>query len=286
MSKASAPDSEWWVFNDEAFISFNAQMPTEVSLANFMWELRELKDLIPKITGRLQDVVANSYLTLEFGWLPLIGDLQKLYRIGETVKSRLDYLLARWGKNTHLGAYKKVVLTPSPIDPVPLNAFANLALGVDIEQCTITYRAGGYMFHTLEWVKSARAEWHALAGALGFLDPLAIVWEAIPYSFVVDWVFDMDSWINRYGHIVEEPEHWSIYGLCTSRKKEVKARIFQVNQEGSYNISRFPNREIGTFSSSVYERLPGLPTSPVFDRASFVTPKQLALLAALGVGHT
>lgn len=280
------PDGEYSQFCDEAYHTLTAQFPTEVSIANFMWELRELQDLIPKIQGGLTDIVANGYLTLNFGWLPLIGDLQKLYNIGKTVKTRLDYLRARWGRKTRLGTSKRVNVAKPPIGPIALNASAGAHIRGDVTRCETTYRAGGRLFHTLEWVNQANAEWHALIGALGFLDPLAIVWEAIPYSFVVDWVIGMDSWINRYWHLVEEPDHWNISGLCGSRKTVIEVNIVQVNSTEMWQGTRFEDRLLGTFSYSSYDRSPGLLTSSSFDRVGLVTPKQLALLAALGVGHT
>lgn len=280
------PDSEFRLWCDQAFASLTQQFPTEVSIANFIWELRELKDLIPKIQDGLSKVAANGYLTLEFGWLPLISDLQKLWNIQKVVKTRLDYLLARWGKPTRVGT-AKVINTPPRVErQYGLFEEAGLFCRVDLVSSVTTYRAGGFLLHTLEWLRQADSEWHAMMGSLGFLDPLSVVWNAIPYSFAADWFLNVGSWVDRYGHIVEEAEHWNVYKLTSSQKTVATWNIVQVNPIQGFRSKSSPDRLIMTLNYSRYVRYVGLPVSSFFDPSSLLSPKQLALLAALAVGHS
>lgn len=283
------PDSEFYVWADKAYTKLVAQFPTEVSVANFMWELREIKDLIPKLSAEFSDVVANGFLTLNFGWIPFISDLQKLYHLQAKVKSRLDYLRARWGKATRMGtttSYSDVY--SHKIGPMQVHGGSRIHLEFNVVHCSNTFTAGGTLFHTLEWINAAYAEWHAMFGSTGLLDPLSIVWEAIPYSFIADWIFSIGSWIERYGHIIEEPDHWQITRLSSSKKAVIVFDIIQLNPPDPFGMTSktFGPRKLGQVRYTRYTRYPGLPTSTLFDRASLVSPKQLALLAALAVGHS
>ena len=38
--------------------------------------------------------------------------------------------------------------------------------------------------------------WLATLNSLGLINPAAIVWEKVPYSFVIDWALPIGSWLN------------------------------------------------------------------------------------------
>lgn len=281
------PTSEWSVFRDKAYNTFVTQFPTEVSIANFMWELREISSLIPKIRhDSFSKSIANGYLTYEFGWKPMLDDIKKLYSLMEKVQSRIDYLKSRWGKVTRLGLSQESTYSgPSTKkQTVTLDTGSGVALEYLATAWNTRYTAGGKLLHRLDWLFDADKTWRALVGSLGLDKPGSIIWEAIPYSFLFDWFTDLDDLIARLPNITEQPDDWVIKQLSNSRKTKVVVEVRQVNSRQSNSQSNFAPVLLATAVFEWYERVPGLSIS--LDRLSLLSPKQLALLAALATGRS
>lgn len=69
-----------------------------------------------------------------------------------------------------------------------------------------------------------------LANRLGLVNPVAIAWELVPFSFVVDWFAKVGNWIEGYS---------DLFG--TEHRRPYSTRFVRLTCTGRYGQSRFGN---------------------------------------------
>jgi hypothetical protein len=170
---------------------------TEVSVPNFLLELGDIKSLFNLWSGRSGIVknVANGFLNYNFGWKPTIGDVSAMISsvvnlhlkienwnksLGTLVKKRCTILSDTISKSGSLAA------TPNSGQTTYWNGYATRKVVAYIQ-----YRPCALTQMTL-----LERELRGLLDSLGFeLNP-GILWEAIPFSFVVDWFLGVGNYLN------------------------------------------------------------------------------------------
>jgi hypothetical protein len=194
--------------------------------------LKSLKELIPpllkKASGdvrRLASFVASANLAWQFAIKPTISDAKKMAALIEQYSNRLSKLIENAGK-------RRVAHYARPIDNyITLPVYGLNALPLNLWGCTV---------HTLErrrdWL--SRPRYHAsmlytydasaLQGQLGKLRGLihafgvdrvgSILWEALPYSFVVDWFVNIGDMIRSVEDHILDPLPIVIHDFSHSLK--------------------------------------------------------------------
>lgn len=276
----------------DAYNAFNAQVPTKVSLANFLYELKDIKGLIPTISRSVTKTVSNNFLAFEFGVKPMISDIKAIVNLSADVDKRLEHLIAMQGKESHLSFQRSVV------HDEPYQFFRNLAtpLNSDFSEGHATgvlfkrisartdFHVGAGLFQDLSDLADANAKLKALVAAGGFNHPARIIWNAIPYSFVLDWFFSIGKLLDT---ISVQP-----FG-GTYRVDNVG---YSVKTEGTYaafaKIDEYPdhrgddaftsNALLGTVSVKSFSRRPGFPVySPILSDGILSTEQLVLALAML-----
>jgi hypothetical protein len=185
----------------DAVLSITEQMPMQVSIPNFLWELREgIKALKPKLTGNFLKDIAGGHLWWMFGANPVIQDIKKMLELSAQVLKRFRYLLEVNG-TTQTVRYKKRWTRPNTptayVDtgeyyPADTSWTGNPVIEWQDAFVSMNCRVN-YALENLNHADAFFALW--LSGA-GFLNPAGVVWEAIPFSFVVDWFTTASEWID------------------------------------------------------------------------------------------
>ena len=263
---------------DAAFNSIALQIPTEVSVGNFILELNEVRDLIPRLTGALVKDASGLFLNWNFGWKPFVSDLKKLYNITTTVQSRLEYLRSTYGREVRASYYQDITL-PST---VPSEYVIVLAPGYNIRYRRVSYRgifrASGYVYQKLEDLSNAIGFCRGLIGALGLTNPTRVLWNAIPYSFVVDWILGLGSLLDRLNMQPFNGE-WNVNRVTCSFRAHGQVEMIR-----EFLLGTGSNQPVKLADVSVdqYVRQVGLPVSPGFWLSPNVpTAQQLLLGTAL-----
>ena len=202
---------------------FEDQIPLQTSLPNFGFELREALGMLPKLkrglvfdgdvaegnkstgkniqidleVGRQQ--AADSYLSYTFGSAPFIGDCIKLWNLLDTVNKRIEYLKSIYGKPTKLKAqFRDVGTLPAWRDWLPaayLGPLGRYESYLRYDRTDVTFRAT--LVHRLEGLDTFGGKVRALLTATGFNNPLRALWNALPFSFFVDWFANIGSVLSR-----------------------------------------------------------------------------------------
>lgn len=194
---------------------------------------------------------ADGYLQASFNILPLLSDIAGIYTALSRTQERVRTLVARQNK-LQIRHFTRSV--PLPIVPSYSHAFA-------IGPYTVVSNPGGepvYDGHALgmlitENVIEASVKFHAEiefsyhftrfqaenAQLLGLLDALgvnlnpSIIWNAIPWSFMVDWVFGVSRWLNDRKVLNLSPVTNITRYLWSATNARVIRRSFQTYQTGA-----------------------------------------------------
>lgn len=143
----------------------------QVNMIAFIADLRRPKEMLLKLRNlRKLKTLADNYLTINYGWLPTISDLQEIWEAMNRAKPYFD----RHGFEIYTSGHRDVVL--DGVRTFKLEQYLKIAID-DVD----------------EGVKG-------LIGAvdsIGFLPTLENVWDLIPYSFVIDWFIGVGDFLER-----------------------------------------------------------------------------------------
>lgn len=269
-------------FSRETLSKFTTQIPQEISIPNFLWELREISAMLPKIADNLFATGANSFLTYEFGIAPFLDDLKTLSRLNTSVNQRLDYLRRTRNKPTRLG-HAKVDAFTLDREEVPYNSGLPGWEGFchTHGDCHVTLRAGCKFTHDIPWLDSVHGKMRAFGSALGLNNPLAVIWEAMPFSFMADWFLDVGGMLSTLD-LQDETVGWKVWDLSWSVSFDWIDEIYQRSYRGDTGALVLQLHTMD-LKSRFYVRHTGYPEVDFLqsvDPAS-MTPKQIALLLSL-----
>jgi len=207
-----------------AFSKQITQVPAKISLYNFIYELKDFKELgkslskIPKLLKEqslarhvnlvkkhkksLPLVAAKSgvdtFLSWNFQWAPFIGDLQTLTKVGADAYKRLDYLIKTQGKSVTVHFVKDDCYEhPSVGTDVLSMTFGNNVHRYRLRSYECKFTSTWRIFNNLRDLKDALAGLKAVYATLGLNNPLKAAWNAIPFSFMLDWVGPIGSWLEK-----------------------------------------------------------------------------------------
>jgi len=174
--------------------------------------------LTPKQT---RSSVSNRWLEYQYGIRPL---MQSLYGAAEELNVALQRPRVRKLSVSKTEHDRKVIVTD---------------LGPPTGKCTMD----------ASWDVRCRVNAWLLqdslaACRLGITNPVDLVWELIPYSFVVDWFIPIGDWLNSLDAVVGLNGVW---GTVTTKAKSIVTQSLGANL-----IER-------TYSRQVFTSLPGLP---------------------------
>lgn len=123
----------------------------------------------PRTTRLKSTDISGRWLELQYGWLPSLSDTYEAAKAYEvlTAKERKTVF--------HAGA-KQDVMVECSTSPGTYSARMKVRQGVHIT---------AELYEVLPATRS-----------LGLMDPLSVVWEIIPYSFVVDWFVPIGTYLS------------------------------------------------------------------------------------------
>lgn len=125
--------------------------------------------------------VPSGWLELQYGWRPLMSDVVSACSAADdSVRTEGGIFLVHSSKRI-----KERAITGELVSCAGL---VNLTLGSDVtSDCSVRL-----------WYKLNN--WYvAELSSLGLTNPFEIVWERIPYSFVVDWFLPVGNWLSALG---------------------------------------------------------------------------------------
>lgn len=273
------PETSPTVLQDMGIKAFNTlytQIPPSFSLANDLWELPELKGLIPKFEKNLKSTVSGNFLAFQFGWVPLVSDIKALLVLSDSVTKRLKHLKDTRGQETRISFFGKYdPIGPDFVDSISLFSYYRLRYKRTGAQGV--FRASGYLTQDLKDLDDTYAQVKAFSAALGLNNPSKIFWNALKYSFVIDWFTNISGLLDRLA-IQPFSGEWTIRGLVHSLDESLNFSVYQDSILNSHTFDVL----LGTGTIKRYSRGTGLPApSVMLTNLELGTQKQLLSLALI-----
>jgi hypothetical protein len=297
IGSAPVPDG-WWSMVDSAMEHMLPGIKPELSLINSLIELKDFKTLprtlssiatmskhLIKAPGRyplkkVMKVCADAYLQDKFNIAPLISDIMGVYDTFKSIPAKANRLRKDAGTVKHLHYRKDLSAEYPPIiisgsgNPLPTyyvlaghQANWNIQGLYTLNQFTVSMSYKFFLPDMSEKELLARAYLDSLGVNL---NP-QIIWNAIPWSFVVDWLVGIGPWLSKLQMRNIEPEVHMMG--CSASWHQKRTSSFSGGQSGS---------TIATWNEDLYIRVPTSPSLSLFQTSGLsLTESSLALALAL-----
>jgi len=305
--------------NDMALKVMLPSIKADLSLVNAIIELKDFKRL-PGLISRLHEIVpfirsllkrknnplrtfrdlmrvpAETYLTYQFALAPLFDDINGAFAACARYQAQISDLISREGKlQTRHFSYgwqefpqslnetstSQGLDQPGYILTDPLTTWKQKRR--TIAEATKFHAEIQFNYNFTEYQRT-----HAYA--LGLLDRLGvnlntqIIWNALPWSFVVDWIIDVNRFLGYYGRSKNMEPVINIHQYLWSVKRKRTIYIDMVAQTTSpYVHDSYVAGSIvplPVVTETAYRRQVGLPGYSSLT-SSGLSPKELSLGAAL-----
>jgi len=280
--------------------SLNVMLPVikaELSLLNSIIELKDFKSL-PKtllgissfarkflLTGKqtLREALrtgSDGYLQLKFNILPLLSDISGLRTAMLRNEKRINALVTRSGRSQSMHFCFNWAEYPdtsevSGSSTIPTTPFDTNCQNSFQYKCFQTASFGRYVtyapssFHAqIEYNYNYTQYQLVHARALALLDAFGvnfnpvIIWNAIPWSFVVDWVAGVNRWLDQFKTLNMEPTI-NIHRYLWSVKRSRRILVTRTVGHGVYTVPLPASQSVPlpVVDESAYRRFVGLPSS-------------------------
>jgi hypothetical protein len=220
--------------NQRALNSMMPQIKAELSLPNSIYELKDFKSLPHQIheafelTDKLSRILkvsfkgnrktlreltrqgAGAYLQYMFNLAPLLKDIHSIQAALSQTEKRVNDLVSRVGKPQRkhfMFSWKELEDTDDTMGaaysmppgslpgPGQLNTFSCHRI---IKNQSSVFHAEVEFNYNFSGYQTEHAQLLGMLDALGVnLNP-RIIWNAIPWSFVIDWVAGVGQWLDQF----------------------------------------------------------------------------------------
>jgi hypothetical protein len=212
-------------FLEDAFQEFTEQFNEEVSLANFIVELKDFRSVLDEakqlffgrgghnggmlrsisefLHGRAKNGIGGNFLDIELNWKSFISDLPKIWDSYSIAMKRLEFLAGHQRFTTHKRRRYMIEPETEGFNSVRVDNLAELdqwlgaySIWLVPAQCQVTYNASAFVDNHLQL--SDINTWWAVADVLGLNNLPKIVWNAVKLSWVADMFVDTSAFLDAF----------------------------------------------------------------------------------------
>lgn len=264
--------------------SLTGSLKPAVLLPNMLLELPESLNLWHDLKAPLMKAVSlaghnrhrlrdgsNALLSQNFGLFPLVSDLRKLLDLGHKVSSHVKRLTTAprvWSPVRHTLPPKGIVSTCD----IGWSNFVG-----SVKKSHVTSQASAWLTcqqRSLYTGPTTALNSRVASELLGLHSPMAVLWEATPFSFVADWFYPMGDYLHNLDSS-QFADSMQVRNICTC----VKANSV-IETEAQYQYGQFV--PCNTIFLKQFRRYCGLPqTAPALDSFSLPGIHQTILGGAL-----
>lgn len=228
---------------------------TLTSLPGLASTLRDTIKLIAK-DGKLKTrSLADLYLQYKFNLRPLISDIENIVSSLSRLERRINDLMSRQGRrqNAHFTRvidessinYAHTEANPTgfafPADRhgwycshVPLSGMAKSERFVYVEP-SVFHAQLQYSYYYADY-QTEHARLLSILDAWGVNFNPAIVWNAIPWSFVIDWVLSVSRFLDQFRYGFMDPAvciHRALWSITRRRRILVQTKVWAPTDYGA-----------------------------------------------------
>lgn len=313
----TVPSIAWDTLANVALSNMLPSLVADNSLVNFILELKDFRKLASSLFSRNSGLlntlksafsqedydkplarVSKAYLSYQFAWRPLIRDIQSLYSSLSSLDARIQDVINR-ADTPQQRYFGTDAIAAQPVSDLWLGnstapqggqgfgSYLNprIRSRVTSESTAVRYHATvRYRYPVPPALRTAAGRTKALLDTLGLNRDPSIIWNAIPFSFVIDWFVNVGGFLKglRTDNVPIKSE---ILDFCHSVKVERKV---QLRHQSNSTTPGSPDPFTGAWMTSdtaiatVYERRVGVPDLRLALQTSGLSLREAVLSAALG----
>lgn len=250
----------------------------------------------------LRRTAAELFLTDQFAIRPFLSDCSNAMSAYLSVRNDVNRLLANEGKILH--SHYKRTLSGKDLGltkDLPYYAYSGPWTEFYYDRCYTVEHTNADGKPPVYCATMLYKYWlsdfdRRNASVLGCLDAFgvninpAIVWNAIPWSFTIDWVLKVQDWVDQFKIRALEPTV-SIRQFCHSVKFSPTTKVWiypyqywaevQGGKIGAYRFTTVPKLEACSFKRTYYMRAPHVPRLIASLSDSQLSLREIALALAL-----
>lgn len=167
-------------------------------------ELREIPGLIRDYGRNIIDNAAGGNLKWQFGWKPLMSDLDTVFNFQEEVTKKSNYILKLYRKQGL--RYKRVYEDSHKVNSGNFQVFSWQGKQgyylMDISSHRKRWATVRWMPTTLPPQTNAELRKKAIRLVYGLELSPSNIWEAIPWSWLTDWFSNVGDYLSLYNNVV------------------------------------------------------------------------------------
>lgn len=202
---AAILDDAWGVVpSNESFLVNLAELSELKNLApNLLQGIASLPKLYRSTKFKLMTLrdLAGTHLAVEFGLLPLMSDLVAFLNLASGVAQKLQWMQQiERQKSYPFRAKTKVVssVVNETYTSCPASGLQGSHMEVNRKGSSVCTTQGTLAIKgEVELHHPAVQEIRGWLSSVGLTNPLAVVWELIPFSFVIDWFLPIGESLSR-----------------------------------------------------------------------------------------
>lgn len=244
---------DWNQLSAEAYQTMKPSLSSGFSLTNFVAELAQMKTMF-RLFDRSKNLLRNSagaHLNWEFGWKLFISDLIEIWNKLHNYKALLEDYKSKQGR-VLVRHFKKVLVRDDISKETNVVSYKTHTTE---RRHTVTYHATMRYVYSVPKLDSEYAETLALMDALGVKLTPSVIWNGIPFSFVVDWFLSVGSFLeSREADYLESKV--TILDFCHSVTEEAVDHLYS-DMNGSHIFH-------GSVTRRLYNRHRAIPNSDDF----------------------
>jgi hypothetical protein len=182
------------------------------SAGQFLIELRDLPTLPLKLFSQLRNFrsLGSEYLNVQFGWIPFVSDVRKMYELYHTLDARIAQLVRENGKGIHRRTTLKDDISSSQTSTSSTNAFygcrgvpAAFGPGASTSVWTQTTTTKEKVWYSAKYryyvpdIGSSQWTRRAKLALFGALPTPELLWEVLPWSWLIDWFSNVGDVVSN-----------------------------------------------------------------------------------------
>lgn len=274
----------WQYWSTLALSNLNPSKP-KVDLPLFIWEMKDFPEMLKNMGDVLSrrihpKSIPEGYLSYSFGWAPLVSDLLALFNLAKSIDDRMRYL-RKLEKGTHIRRRLGKRVVQHVITSNGYSAGATYPNGqtilradtVDTEVLRVWFTAQAKLRNKLP----VATDMHYLSKrlVLGLRASPSTVWNAVPWSWLIDYFFNVGDVIEATDGILP----FDVPSMCIMAESKSTASLQNVRMLPGFTYEGGTMQTVAKRRHVEYSPIPWLTFEPL------LTLGQKANLAGLVVAR-
>jgi hypothetical protein len=208
--------SELDAINAEAFDKMKPSLEGDLSMTNFLLEIGDIKSTLSfakKGLSLLQRVAAGN-LSWQFAVRPTLRDLSDLYDSMLNLNEKIENFRKK-GRMLQRRHFRKVFLD-SPKNVITESLAENVKCRITSEEKVVCHFTMFYRYAVPD-ISVPSNYLNAVRDILGLKLDVSKIWNAIPFSFVLDWFLKIGKWLEQFDSDLTDIR-LEVVGYCYSYK--------------------------------------------------------------------